>query len=111
MSREQILRLRHLNSLNLPRCLQILTESGVADALGEEPESANALAGRVGVNANALNRMLRFVAGFDIFVQVGECYRHSDLSRLMRKDHPQSQRPWLRLAGTKLVWDTYRSLG
>ena len=42
------------------RCLHLIAEHGVADALGEQSATAEELAKRSGTNADALGRMLRF---------------------------------------------------
>ena len=51
----------------LPRCLHIVAELGVADALGDEPRSTESLAREVGANPDALNRILRLLAANGVF--------------------------------------------
>jgi hypothetical protein len=95
----------------LPRCLHVVAESGVADQLGDEPMSAAALAGAAGLDAEALDRMLRLLATAGIFEARGERWAHSDLSRLIRSDHPQSMRPHVRMLGGRLFWFALGELG
>lgn len=95
----------------LPRCLHVVAELGVADHLGDEPMSAEALAGAAGLDADALNRMLRLLATAGIFETRGERWAHSDLSRLIRSDHPQSMRPHVRMLGGRLFWFALGELG
>jgi hypothetical protein len=44
-----------------------VTELGVADALGPEPESADALAKKVGANADARYGVVRLLASHGVF--------------------------------------------
>jgi len=46
----------------LPRALHVVADLGVADALDEEPRSAEYLASQVGTDADALDRVLRLLA-------------------------------------------------
>ena len=45
------------------RCLHLIAEHGVADALGEQSATAEELAKRSGTSADALGRMLRLSRG------------------------------------------------
>jgi hypothetical protein len=87
------------------RCLHVLADFGVADALGDEPATAAELAARTGMNADALERMLRLVAAHDVFVAQGTAYAHTPVSRLLRSDHPQSLRPLVRMRGLPAMWN------
>lgn len=76
---------------------------GVADALDDTALSAEELAGRAGVNADALERALRLVAGFGVFREVSaHTFAHTELSRLLRSDHPQSMLGMTHLVGLTL---------
>lgn len=92
------------------RCLQVIAELGVADRLGEQPESAETLAPAVGAHPQALARVLRLLAAHGVFEEIGTDFRHTAASRLLRSDHPQSQRPLLRLAGSAFFWEAYGQL-
>ena len=87
------------------RCLHVLADFGVADALGEEPATAAELAARTGMNADALERMLRLLAAYDVFVAEDKRYTHSPASRLLRSDHPQSLRPLVRMRALPAMWN------
>jgi O-methyltransferase len=88
----------------LPRCLHVVTELGVADHLGETPATAEALAMATGVSADPLDRMLRLLAAVGVFEARGSLWAHTELSRLMRSDHPQSMRPYIRMMGGRMFW-------
>jgi hypothetical protein len=88
----------------LPRCLHAIASLGVADALGEFPESALALAAATGANADALGRAMRLLAAHGVFTFSDGLFRHNDASRLLRADHPQSMRPMVRMFGLPAFW-------
>lgn len=92
------------------RCLQIVADLGVADWIGESAEAPAHLALNVGANADALARVLRLLSRHGIFEERGPGFTHSPLSRLLRTDHPHSQRLWIRQVGSSLSWTVVRSL-
>lgn len=92
------------------RCLQAVANLGVADALGETPKSAEALAEAAGVDGDALNRVLRLLSSFGIFSESGGKYAHTESSRLLRSDHPHSMRSFSRMIGLDLNWQAYGDL-
>jgi hypothetical protein len=94
----------------LSRSLHVLAELNVADALGETPQSAAELAKAVGANSHALFRVLRLASAHGVFEQQGEVFRHSAASRMLRSDHPQSMRAFVRMFGLAINWDAYREL-
>lgn len=83
----------------IPRCLHVVTELGIADRLGDEPQTAAALASAAGVQAQPLERVMRLLSTEGVFVWRSGRFAHSAASRLLRKDHPQSQRALVRLLG------------
>jgi len=92
------------------RCLHAVADFGVADALGETSRSSEELATAVGVDSGALGRMLRLLSAHGVFEQEGGRYRHSPASRLLRSDHPQSQRAFVRMNGLPIFWTCYTYL-
>ncbi len=95
----------------LPRCLHMVANLGVADALDETPRTASDLAASVGAHPGALGRVLRLLAAHGVFeMQAGETFRHSPASRLLRTDHPQSMRAFARMFGLPIFWATFESL-
>ncbi len=95
---------------SLSRSIHVLAELNVADALGEEPLSAADLARAVGADADALFRVLRLACAHGVFEQAGDSFRHSPASRMLRNDHPQSMRAFVRMFGLAINWDAYREL-
>jgi hypothetical protein len=51
----------------LTASLSALARLGVADHMGDEPVSADVLAAKVGAHAPSLYRVMRMLAGFDVF--------------------------------------------
>jgi hypothetical protein len=93
-----------------PRCLHVVAELGIADRIGEEPRTAEAMAVEVGAHAPSLSRLLRAVASLGVFEEVDGRYRHSPASLLLRSDHPQSQRSFVRMMGMAVHWAAYGEL-
>ena len=88
----------------LPRTLHVIAELGIADVLDETPRSVEALAAVTGTNAEALNRALRVLSAHGIFERRGGAYAHTPISRLLRSDHPQSMRSFVRMQGIPALW-------
>lgn len=83
---------------------------GVADALGETPQTAVALAAAVGVDAAALGRVLRLLAAHGIFAVQGDAFCHSTASQMLRTDHPRSLRAFIRQFAGPMNWAIYAAL-
>ncbi len=99
-----------INSNVLARCVQVVAEYGVADALAERPMTAAELAAKVGMSADALRRMLRLLAAHEVFTQEGELYRHTPVSELLRSDHPQSMRSFARMMNLPVFLHSFAGL-
>ena len=95
----------------LPRCLHVVADLGVADVLGEMPQSATDLATAVEAHPEALGRVLRLLAAHDVFELHGGLVGHSPASRLLRDDHPQSMRAFARMFGLPINWAIFGALG
>ena len=78
------------------RALWAAARLRIADAIGDAPVSVEEIAGRTGTRADMVERLLNALGAIGIFVR-GEdgSYAHSDLSRLLRSDHPLSQRAFV----------------
>lgn len=94
----------------LSRAIQAAAALAIADYLGDGSATAEALAGRSGCNAAALERLLRFLSAYGVFEQTASNqYRNTELSSAMREDHPQSARARLRQTG-ELWWPAAANL-
>jgi hypothetical protein len=94
----------------LPRALHVVADLAIADALGEEPRSAEYLAKKVGADADALDRVLRLLASQGVFHRRGGKYMHNALSLALRSDHPHSMRAYVRLVGLPIFWKSWGAL-
>ena len=88
----------------VPRCLHVVANLGVADALEETPRTADELAASVGAHPDALDRVLRLLSAYGVFESHGDAFRHSPASQLLRTDHPQSMRALVRMFGLPINW-------
>jgi hypothetical protein len=94
----------------LARCLHVVTDLGVADVLEETPRTAGELAALVSAHPDALGRVLSFLSAYGVFEAQGDAFCHSPASRLLRSDHPQSMRAFVRMFGSRINWATYEML-
>lgn len=92
------------------RCLQVVAEVGVADALGGAPMGVAELAARTGVNEDALGRMLRLLAAQGVFAEGPDGYIHTAASEMLRSDHPRSLRAYARMIGMPAMWSRVTGL-
>jgi hypothetical protein len=92
------------------RCLHVVAEHGVADALDGGTATAAELAARTGLDADALERVLRLLAAHGVFDESAGVYAHSPASRLLRSDHPESLRAYVRMHGLPTMWNGFHEL-
>jgi O-methyltransferase len=97
-------------SYAVPRCLHVIADLGVADALDDSPRTAAELAATTGADAGALARALRLVSAYGIFEMRSEGYVHTPASRLLRNDHPQSMRSFVRMLGFPMYSKSFELL-
>src|ERR1700674_2916725 len=97
-------------SYAVARCLHVIAEMGVADALGDDPRTAADLAASTGANADALGRALRLLSAYGSFEPRTVRYVHTPASRLLRTDHPQSMRSFVRWIGAPIDWKSFELL-
>jgi hypothetical protein len=94
-------------SHGLPRALHAVAELGIADALGDSARSAEELAAPTGTDAGALGRALRVLSTEGIFEPRDGGWGHTPASRLLRSDHPQSMRSFVRMIGMPVYWRAF----
>lgn len=93
-----------------PRCLHVVTELGVADCLADSTQPIASLAAQARADADFLNRLLRLLVANGIFEHTPDGYRNNAVSSMLREDHPQSMRAFVRMIGRNYNWDAYRVL-
>lgn len=99
-----------INAHAVARCMHVVAEAGVADALDHAPVPMATLATRTGVDADALHRMLRLLAAHGVFAKGDGGYAHTPASELLRSDHPQSLRAFARMIGLPAIWGGFTEL-
>lgn len=98
------------NATVASRCLQVVAELGVADALEDEPASVETLAARCELDADALDRVLRLLAAHGVFERVNGGFRHTPASQLLRSGQPMSMRAFSRMMGMPVFSATFAQL-
>jgi hypothetical protein len=93
-----------------PRCLHVVAELGIADHIGESARSLIELAEATATNPDALARTLGLLATQGVFAATGNGYEHTAASRLLRSDHPDSMRSFVRVYGSDICWSTLGAL-
>ena len=94
---------------SLSRCLHVVADLGVADQIAGDHRSTADLAAAVGAHPDTLSRVLRLLAAHGIFQMQGDVVRHSPASQLLRTDHPQSMRAFVRIFGQPVIWSAYET--
>lgn len=88
----------------VPRALHVVADLGIADALGDTPLAADTLATATGTHVDALQRVLRLLAGYGVFAVHNGAFVHTPASELLRSDHPHSLRSFVRMMGLPIYW-------
>ncbi|MEV4053687.1 methyltransferase [Amycolatopsis sp. NPDC049688] len=109
---EAVVRVRELMlSAAYAAALRAAVKLGLPDAIGGEPVAPAALAAAVGADAGALHRLVRALAAFGVFTIDSEgCYRHTELSRLLREDAPHSVKYNVLWSTEPWTWDVWPRL-
>ena len=92
------------------RCLHVVAEMGVADAVGDEPVTAEALASACGADADALHRVLCLLTDHGVFRRDGTRFSHTPASQLLRTDHPRSMRAFPQMMGQPVFLEIFNHL-
>jgi 2,7-dihydroxy-5-methyl-1-naphthoate 7-O-methyltransferase len=95
-------RLRELSDFAAPWSLWIAATLRLADHIQAGANRLEALAERAGVNAGALERLLRYLVARGVFDQEGRAYVNTELSELLLDG--AGWRPWLDLDGAPGIW-------
>jgi C-methyltransferase len=92
------------------RCLHVVAELGVADAVGDEPVTAAELASACGADADALHRVLCLLTDHGVFRRDGAGFSHTPASELLRTDHPLSMRAFPQMMGQPVFVELFGHL-
>ena len=87
----------------MPHVVTCAAQLGIADAMGDRPENAAELAGKLGLDAEALARLLRAMASLGLASDEGEGqFALTRTGACLRADHPQSLKGMAMHVGTQL---------
>lgn len=87
------------------QAIGVAADLSIADHLAQRPRSVEELAAEIDVDAKALARLLRSLAGQGIFVaQPDGTYSNTPLSELLCSDAQDSLREWARFARREWLW-------
>jgi hypothetical protein len=92
------------------RCLHVAATFGVADAIDERPTDPREIGARTGLDPDAVGRILRLLAAHGVFEASPTGYSHNAASRLLRSDHPESLRSYVRMTGMPAFWGRFTEL-
>lgn len=80
----------------LSRALWVAARLRIADAIGDEPVAVERVAEATNTLPDALRRLLTALSAFGVFTSAPDGgFAHSPVSRLLRSDHPSSQRAFV----------------
>src|SRR5436305_9448951 len=90
----------------------VLASLGVADELAAGPSTAAELAGRLGVDGDALHRVMRVAAADGLFkLDRRGRFRLTRLGKTLRSDSPATLRPWARYLARDAIRPARADLG
>jgi hypothetical protein len=100
-----VLALERLFGIVDNKMLAIAVELNIPDLLHEGPRSAAQLAATTGADADALERMLRFLVSRDLLGTTKDgSFKNNAVSDVLRADHPWSWRGWVSFFGSDWNW-------
>lgn len=83
---------------------------GVADELGDEPVPVEKLAETLAVDPGVLGRLLLALRQYGVFAEDRDGYVHTETSRLLREDNPQSLKYWVLWVTEPWAWELWPHL-
>src|SRR5437868_15171284 len=92
------------------RCVHVAAELGVADHLGDQPQSTESPAAATGTAAGPLFRVLRLLASVGAFEWEDGNWHHTEASRFLRTDQTGSLRDYVRMMGLPTIWSAFEDL-
>ena len=90
------------------KMLGLLVELEIPDLLHAGPKSAEELASVSGADADALDRVLRFLVSRDLLgITSDGRYKNNKASDLLREEHPYSWKGWVEFFASDWNWDIW----
>jgi hypothetical protein len=80
----------------------------LADLLVSGPKTSDELAAAVGADGSSVYRLMRALATLGLFEEISpKRFQQSELSELLRSDHPESMRPMALFQGSPPHWKAW----
>ena len=99
------------NAMMEGKALAVMAELRIPDHLHAGPRSARELAAVVGANDDALDRLLAFLVACGLLGRTKDGrYANNATSDVLRTDHPESVREWVRFIGAGWQWEIWNQL-
>ncbi len=99
------------NAMIEAKALAVLVELRIADHLHGGPRSARELAELAGADADALDRLLAYLVSCGHLGRTKDGrYENNAVSDVLRTDHPESVREWVRFIGAGWQWEIWNQL-
>jgi SAM-dependent methyltransferase len=87
------------------QAIHVAAKLGVADLLRDGPKATDDLADATKAHAPSLHRLLRALTSLGVFGEDAEGrFQQTQLSEILRTDHPQSIRAWAITLGAPFFW-------
>jgi hypothetical protein len=100
-----------INAAWATQAIAAACEYDLPERMGHGERSAADLAGEMGVDRDALNRLLRALTTLQVCTEVGvQRFTLGPLGHLLRRDHERSLRQWALLNGG-VLWERWATLG
>ena len=81
----------------LSRAIHVVAQLGIADQIEKQPISVGEISERTGTHTQSLGRLLKFLSSYGVFKEAElDTYIGTELSAVLREDHPNSLKPNLR---------------
>lgn len=103
--------LQMLNSFLTVQAICTVAALGVADLLTDGPRSVDEIAGSTGTEAPALYRLLRLLAGVEVFREEADGrFAMTPLAATLCSEGPGSVRDWALYVGAREMWEVWGDL-
>ena len=100
-----------ITGLRRSAALSVAAELGISDEIAATALTADALAARVGADADTLRRLLRVLVKLGVYTEDAEGrYANTDLGEVLRSDVPGSLRPLARTFQDPATWGAWGHL-
>lgn len=102
---------RLINGYQASQAIHVAATLGLPDLLRSGAMNANAAAAQLGVDAGALQRLLRALAALDVFREDEDCcFSLAPMGEALCAEAPGSCHAWARLAGRTAGWAAWGAL-